>query len=1138
MADYNQSLKVILEGLLMSKLMRCAAVLAFIVSTLDGQVNTSAAIRGLVTDSSGAVVSGAGVTIRNSGTGEERTTQTDGSGYYSLPSIVPGTYSLTITHAGFKRAEVTNRVAGAAQVAQVDVVLEVGQTSQSVTVSAAGAELIDTSSAAVSGTIVTKLVNNLPVNGRNFFDLAITLPNVSLQSLGPSVSMGSSSQNFVFGTSPASPIFRSSGIFAAGNRDSAVNVTFDGINDQSSNYGTTNPQQPPSSIEEIKIQVSGMNAEFGYGVASVNVITKSGTNKFHGEAYEFLQNDKLDANGFFPNLAGRARAPYRQNQFGAAVGGPVLPNKLFFFGAYEGLRVRQSTFSIEPVPPVNLRSGNFAGSPAIYNPFSYNPATGLRNPFAGNQIPLTTMDPVTYKFLQNWVPTPNALINGVPDLVGNTSQKLDSDQGILRVDYIKSEKTRIYGRYSQLVSPSIGTGLQSLEGTVQDDHDSAVGLHWTQIISPTTINDLSLGFARPNWFYGRNESVPDVSSLIGLANTSPLPGGPSFTGTPYTLNPSGTFVLIATDNIYQLGDDLTKIVGRHNLKLGFQAIERRFYFPIQAQDKGSFAFSPAYTAPCPAGNSTCRSALGASGLQNSAGDAFASYLLGTAISGLYQANQALYGGHRAYYGAYVQDSWRFNNRLTINYGLRYDYWGPWFNPRHTTSYFNPTNGDLRFVLQNPDDYLSKSTDYGRNAPLTPGIPKAGYTTPKLNFSPRVGLAYSVTPTTVFRAGFGSYYNGNINMNQFSDIQTNVSPFRLRYQTIASSGDQLPSILVNGNYAPISATAIPQPFSNPPATFRFQEPYMPNEEVLEWEASIQQRLGSQWATEVDYQGTHAYHLNQFVDVNSPILPQGAAANLSLQQRRPLPQWGVLGTWAPIGYGRYNALSATVKNNDWRGLTYLSSFTWAKNIVSAYAGNSDIGNQAIQAPYIWAGPAQFTPRLRFVNSLSYDLPFGRGKSLASGASGLFNALVGGWRVSGIIDTTTGQPTLVSVPDNSGTGYGTMPNRVCDGNSVPGGRNRLEWFNTGCFVQTPFGVWGNSPLGVIEQPGIANVNLAILKDFRLPVETSSLSLRADLYNAFNHTQWGPANNSNTPGNANYGVILSTRPPRQIQLSLALRF
>lgn len=270
----------------MTRGVRCRAILGSVrnvfslmgvaAAVVFGQVDTSTAIRGLITDPTGAAVPGVVVAIRNAATGEERKTTTDGAGSYSIPSVTPGTYMVTATHPGFKRAEVRDRVARVAQVAQVDITLQVGQTNESVTVSAAGAELIDTSSAAVSGTIVSKLVDNLPLNGRNFFDLAITLPNVSLQGIGTQISMGAFSQNAVFGTSVANPIFRSSGIFAAGNRDSSVNVTIDGVNVQSSNYGTTNPQQPPSTIEEVKIQVSGMNAEFGYGVAGVNVITKSG----------------------------------------------------------------------------------------------------------------------------------------------------------------------------------------------------------------------------------------------------------------------------------------------------------------------------------------------------------------------------------------------------------------------------------------------------------------------------------------------------------------------------------------------------------------------------------------------------------------------------------------------------------------------------------------------------------------------------------------------------------------------------------------------------------------------------------------------------------------------------------------------
>jgi hypothetical protein len=252
-------------------------------TSLLAQVETSTSIRGLITDPTGAAVPGARVQIRNVATGEERSAASDSSGAYSFPSVVPGTYDIAVSQSGFKRAEVKNRVAQVTQTAQVDVALQVGETSESVTVSAVGAELLSTSSAEVSGTIVNRLVKELPLNGRNFFDLAVTLPHVSLQSLSPQASFAAFSANAVFGANQTSPIFRQSGIFAAGNRDSATNVSVDGVNIQSSVYRQATPQTPPSAIQEVKIHVSGMNAEFGNGAAAVNVITKGGSNELHGE---------------------------------------------------------------------------------------------------------------------------------------------------------------------------------------------------------------------------------------------------------------------------------------------------------------------------------------------------------------------------------------------------------------------------------------------------------------------------------------------------------------------------------------------------------------------------------------------------------------------------------------------------------------------------------------------------------------------------------------------------------------------------------------------------------------------------------------------------------------------------------------
>lgn len=1140
-------------------MVRCFAV-ALTAGLLLAQVETSTAIRGIVTDPSGAAVPAARVVIRNAATGEERSAASDSSGAYSFPSVVPGTYDVTVTAPGFKRGEVKNRVAQVTQTAQVDVALQVGETSESVTVSAAGAELINTTSAEISGTIDTKLVQNLPLNGRNFFDLAVTLPHVSLQSLSPQASFAAFSANAVFGANQTSPIFRQSGIFAAGNRDSATNVSVDGVNIQSSVYRQATPQTPPSAIQEVKIHVSGMNAEFGNGVAAVNVITKGGANDFHGEVYHYLRNEKTDANFFFNNLNARRRNPYRQNQFGGALGGPIIRNKVFFFGAYEGLRVRQSSFSFVTAPPDELRSGDFsqfrpAGpggtflpTPTIYNPYRRDPVTGLRQPFPGNRIPLgptdlcaprpTCVDPVTLKFLQDFVPRTNTTIDGIPRFAGDSRQIIDSDQGVIRIDWAKSEKDRIYGRWSRTVAPSTNQPIESLAGLSQNGRDMSATLHWTRVVGASLVNDVLIGYARPYWLYSKDLATPDVASAIGLRNSSSLGGSPSFSATGYNMNASLSFYLEGTDNIYQLGDDLTYIRGRHNFKFGGQGIERRFYYPSQSNDKGSFSFSPVYTAACPDGNAACTAARQAGGL-DLGGNAFASYLLGAPTNMLFQLNNAIYRGHKRYYGFYAQDSWRLNRRLTLNLGLRYEHWTPWLVPRNTVATFDEVNGQLLYALQNPLDYLDPSKGFGKSAPLNPNAPREAHRTSTRDFAPRVGLAFTVAPTTVIRAGYGIYYDGNSNTNQLSDISSAMGPFRLRYEPVASTNEAVPSLSVNGQFPIPGPTSIPQPNANPRATFRFIPGYYPVSQVHEWSASIQQRFGQGWGTEIAYQGTHALHLPQFVDANAPALPAGPLANVPINDRRIFPQWGVVGSWKPIGYSRYNGISGSIRNSDFHGLTLQSSLTFAKNIASSLLGTSDQGNTHGGFPYIWEGPAELTPRLRSVTAFSYTLPIGKGKRVGTGA--LADAVVGGWTIAGIADFTTGAWRRVTTNDVSGTGYGAMPDRICDPRDVPGGRNRLAWFNTGCFANPTFGTWGNSPMGVYEDPGINNWNLSAQKRFlvKFPNETANLEFRADFFNAFNHTQWGPASNSTIQsGNVNSGRITSTRAPRQIQFSLTYAF
>jgi hypothetical protein len=1125
---------------------------------MQAQVETTSSINGTVMDSTGGVVVGAAVTVKNQNTGGTRNAITNSTGYYSFPSLSPGTYSITVSMAGFKTVVVSDRVIQVAQPASVDVKLSVGASAETVNVSAAGAELIDTTTSEISGTISSTLVQNLPLNGHDMFELATLTPGTSPQNLTDyQISFSQQSLNYV----GAAGTFVSSGIFAGGNRDSATNVSIDGSNVQSPVYQQTTQLQSTASVEEMRIETSNMNAEFGGGVSAVNVITKSGSNQFHGEAYEYFRNNYLDAAGFFTNLAGLKLPTYQQNQFGGAVGGPIKKGKLFFFANYEGLRVRQGNVGFTQTPPVSIRGGDFStlptinpdgsfGPPAtIYNPYRYDPATGLRTPFPNNQIPLgptslcapqpTCVDPVTLAYLQ-YVLTPNKVINGIPMLAGVTKTMINEDQGTVRVDFNRGNNAHFYGRFTEERRPALAGGLQPLNGVNNASSSRNIVVHWAENLSANSVNDFLVSYSRPKWILGRNFSVPDVSKQIGLLNTSSFTGGPQIQVAGYDMGSSLQYMLNSTANTYQLKDDYSAAKGRHQMKLGVEITERRNYYPSAFNDKGYFNFENIWTAACPSGNAACASAMSAGGITNPGGNAFADYLLGAARQDLLTVSANNYQGNQRYYGFYAQDSWRVTPKLTLNYGLRYEYWSPWLVPSNTVANFNFQTGQIEYALQNPLDYLNPAKCYGKCAPLNRSIPRQGYTSGNRDFAPRIGLAYLLTPKTPVRASFGKFYDGNINNNFFSNLQHGIAPFNLRNEVSTAGSEQLPPLLVQGNFPPPSPTGIPQPNANPPAAFRVPLNYYPTGAVLEWSLSVQHLLSPQWSAEVDYTGSHTVHEFQFINENAAALPVGPLANLTLQQRRPFPQWGDIGTWAPIGWGRYNALVASVKNTGWRGLTVMANFAWAKNIVSSDFGSSDIGNENFRYPYIHAGDASFTPRTRFIAGYSYQLPFGKGKSFGGSLSPALDKVVGGWSLSGITQFSTGAPLNVISPDFSGTGlenYGE-PNRICNPNHVPGGPNRLQWFNTSCFVAAPYGTYGNSTLGSITAAGINNWDLTLEKStpVNFPKESGRVDFRLDMFNVFNHTQWGSPDVYYT--DLAFGQIFSTRPARQLQVTLKYVF
>jgi len=728
-------------------------------------------------------------------------------------------------------------------------------------------------------------------------------------------------------------------------------------------------------------------------------------------------------------------------------------------------------------------------------------------------------------------------IGGVPNVVNKSQNLIGSNQYTGRVDYLMSSHTTIYGRYTDQRATQFSTGVQPLESLINPYGSQNAVIHWTEVIKPTLVNDLMVGFTRPNWADGRDISHGNVAQSIGLTGVGKDPGGPEFDVGGYAMDTARSYIDIIIEDNYQLKDDLNYVRGRHSLKFGGEVNEHRMYFDQTDGDQGRIGFQGVFSAACPAGNAACATALGSA---PTGGDPFADYLLGTQTEGLVTMFPK-FDAYQRYFSFYGQDSWRATSRLTINAGLRYERWRPWMQPDNITAQWDQATGTLNYALQNPLDYLDKSKCYGACAPRNPGVPREGYKTGIRDFGPRLGLAYQVTPGTVLRAAAGTYYDGNSDTLQISQLTSSVPPFGSRADVITTPDVQLPTVFTSNLFPTSAAGAIPQPNSDPPASFRPITPYMPTASVYEWSASLQQALGSSWSAELDYLGSHTIHEHMFVDLNSAQLPVGQYAGLSLQQRRIFPQWGRIGSWIPIGWAKYDAMVFSLKNRSWHNLSLVTNFTWAKGFASSTPGYSDHGlPNFFGPPDRLAGLSSWTPERSLVLGYNYTLPFGRGKAFAAGENPVVDKFVSGWTFSGITSFSTGSPQpAFSTNDLTGVALPrAIPNQICNPNTGPNIHTRLQWFNTTCFVDAPFGTWPNAHIGSIIFPGINDWDISIAKDtsIRFPNEKAHVEFRCDMFNAFNHTQWGSVDNK--LGDAQYGQVTDTRPARKVQFGLKAVF
>jgi len=1088
---------------------------------LYGQFETSEVL-GTVRDSSGASISKATVTLRNEQTGIEVKAVSDDSGNYDFFNVKVGRYTITSELGGFEKFATTGVEVNVNTRQRVDILMQVGTVSQSVTVEGAAA-VLDTDSSEHGQVINTHQIVELPLNGRNYSDLALLSTNVHRSPI---------SALFAANGTPREGSFNVNGM-----RSTYNNFLLDGLDNNAyspSNQGYSSQvvQPSPDALAEFKVITSNFSAEYGrVGGGVINAALRSGTNEFHGTAYEFLRNTDLNAVGFTFSPAVFQKPTLQRNQFGLTVGGPLIKNKLFFFADYEGFRQLQRYLNFDSIPSLNDRSG-------ILPVTVTDPLTHAIYP-AGSQIPISQLNPFAAQVLSA-LPSPNgpgrsndyeALL-----LVRDYSDKYDA-----KVDYQINDKMTSFVRFSQrkdlqyyqpdILGPSGGNGNGHIHAIQQQ---AVAGYTWT--LTPSSLFDARFGFDHvlagktPPYLGGPSmeelygiPGLPMSSSLTGGLNSQSISGFSQLgrqTSNPQFQNP--------TSFNPKFNYSLTK--GKHALKMGYEFTAIRTEVldvnPLYGADTYAGQFSKPTCAQLgkPAG---CKITTDAT-----------SYNLADFIFGLpstIQLGNDFVSNLRQHINAlYVQDDYRVTSKLTLNLGLRWEFATPIWERDNNWTNFDPTT-----------DTLIKATNgslYDR-ALVHPDYK---------DFGPRLGFAYSFDPKTVFRAGYGiSYSFFNRPGSSQEGINAPQAIFGLLTQSIPAGGSVPANFLTTQNSF---TTGIDNPANFNPITSNIDYisantrwPY-----IQSWLASIQRELTKDTVVELAYNGNHSLRLPIIADYNqaNPNLP---GQSLGVQARRPIQSFGAI-TWLdPAGDNDYNGLSARVEHRFSGGLYFLNSFTWSKALgdseqaLEYYPGYYEANPQNIHDLAAERGPSSFDVKFVNVTSVVYQLPFGKGRKFGSNMNALLDALAGGWELNSINTANTGTPIDVSYSPSAANDVTGLTNDYrgeailrpnVSGSAISQGQSAMvnNYFAGYTFTTPPASApFGNLGRNAFRAPGQEQWDLAADKNFRIR-ESMLLQFRSEFFNVLNHTNFGLPTAVST--SAAFGTIRTTYPARQIQFALKLLF
>jgi hypothetical protein len=1099
-----------------------AAILAALGSLALAQ---NAGIQGLVSDPSGAAVPDAGVTITNVKTGVVTTVRTNELGLYAAPFLPPGAYRVAAEKPGFSPVTRDNLTLNVDQIARVDFELKIGAVAETVEVSAA-AVLLESETTTMGQVIENKRIVEMPLNLRNYLELARLAVGVL-----PAWSFGRGSRTGGEDGTEA-------GFIAAGQHAYQTNVLLDGVDNSSRASGgplgfQAQAVKPPvDAVAEFKVVTNNNSAEFGYRMGGkVLVSTRSGTNDLHGSVYEFLRNDKLDATNFFANRSGSAKPTLRQNQFGGTIGGPVIKNRTFYFFSFQGARIRKGQSFTRTVPSALAKSGDFSREGTrrdrIFDPLTTTGtgAAATRQPFPNNRIPASRFDPVATPIIALY-PDPN--IPGREFLPNNfffaPADQERSNQYDIKIDHNFSDRDRVFGRYSirrdfklqngPLPPSAFGGGLGQ---TIDLPGDNWAG-SWTRSLTPSIYNEARFGYTH---FPTRFDILEreNFNKKFGIKN---VPGDAFNDGldhgiarfTPADYNEIGSRSFWPNNNFLdnlQFNDNLLIQRGSHSIKAGVEYRRSIVFREASRFRRGQFNFNRIFTVEQP-NNAASRAATG---------NGLADFLLGWSSSTVV-GNQNGEDIYNPYWGVYLQDDWKITRNLTLNLGIRWEFFHPGYFPNGTKVGRGGVSRYLTEYNVAPSDPRYETFERPR------GARDCGCQFDLNNFAPRLGIAWKLNEKTVIRTGAGIFYGEADNTGSESARFVNLSP-DFTEVTLPTLDNITPVTRVRDGFVPVQLPA-PAPVPNTSVTTTKDE--YPVQYNSQWFFDIQREFGD-IMFEVGYQGAKATHLFAGRNLSFP----GPHPTIPAVQRRLRPQWNSVNLRDNGANSSYNALVAKAEKRFSRGFTFIGSYTWSKNIdqnaenlflgASGTANPNDLRNER--------GLADIDRRHNLVASFTWELPIGSGRAFGSSWGRALDAVAGGWQLGGWFTHRSGFPFDVSYPgDAQNSGTANRGDRIASGKVD--NPNIDRWFDQFAFVASAPGVFGNTGRNVLTGPGATNFDFILAKQFTMPWEGHSLQFRFESFNVTNTAHFGQPN-SGLRGPAT-ATINQADDPRRIQFALKYMF